>query len=217
MNKVAINGQAREDLGKKATKAVRNSGAIPCVLYGGGDAVHFSVEVGDVRDLVYTPKFKLAEIEVGGKKYSAILKDIQFHPVTEDILHIDFLALEDGRTVKVEVPIAFEGTSPGVRLGGKLQQNLRRIKIKTTPEHLVDHLTVNVSKLELGHAVRVRDIKPGEGIEIMSAPGTPVASVEIPRALRSASSAAEKAGGAEEGAEGAEGEGGAEAEGAENE
>ncbi len=198
MKKVSITGTVREDLGKKATKAVRSEGLIPCVLYGGSEVTHFSVRPSAVRDLIYAPDFKLAEIEVEGKNYTAILKDIQYHPVTDDIRHIDFLALEDGRKVKVEIPVTFTGTSPGVRLGGKLQQNLRRVKIKTTPKNLVDHLTVNVSKLELGQSVRVRDIDPGEGIEIMSSAGIPVATVEIPRALRSASTAAAKAGDAEE-------------------
>lgn len=206
MEKVAVSGQIRTDLGKKATKAVRNSGKIPCVLYGTSGLVHFSVTGGSVKHLVYTPAFKLAEIDVEGKTYSAILKDIQFHPVTEEILHLDFLRLEKDQSVKVEVPVQFTGNSPGVRLGGKLQKNLRRVKIKTTPEHLVDHLTVDVSDLELGHSVRVRDINVIDGIEVMSSPAIPVASVEIPRALRSASSAAEKEGEDEAEGEAAEGE-----------
>ncbi|NRB47550.1 MAG: 50S ribosomal protein L25 [Saprospiraceae bacterium] len=198
MEIVAVKGQVRTDVGKKASKAVRNAGRVPCVIYGTEETLHFSIDPKEVKPLIYTPAFKLAEVEVDGTAHKCIVKDIQFHPVSDEIVHIDFLALTDGRKVKVEVPVGFQGVSPGMKLGGKLQQNLRRVKIKTTPEHLVDQLVLDVSHLELGQSVRVRDLQVSEGIEIMSPAGTPIATVEIPRALRSAASAASK----EEGAEG---------------
>jgi large subunit ribosomal protein L25 len=142
---------------------------------------------------VYTPEFKLAELTVGGKTFRAIVKDYQFHPVTDALRHIDFLALQDGHPVKVQVPVIFEGVSPGVLGGGKLQISVRRIKIKTIPENLVDKLVLDISELELGSAIRVRDIKANEGVEIMNPGGQPVASVEVPRALRSAATAELKA------------------------
>jgi large subunit ribosomal protein L25 len=194
MQTIVVNGEAREELGKKGTKAVRNEGRIPAVIHGDNKTYHFTTTLNDVRHLIYTPEFKLAEVNLGGQTHKCYLKEIQFHPVTEDILHIDLMELVPGRTIKVEVPLRFTGTSPGVRTGGKLIQNVRRIKIKTTPESLVDTLTADISKLKLGHSIRVRDIKATEGIEIMNSPGIPVASVEIPRALRSANAAAEKAG-----------------------
>lgn len=194
MEIVAVKGQVRTDVGKKASKAVRNAGRVPCVIYGTQETVHFSIDPKEVKPLIYTPAFKLAEVEVDGNTHKCIIKDIQFHPVSDEIVHIDFLALTDGRKVKVEVPVGFQGVSPGMKLGGKLQQNLRRVKIKTTPEHLVDQLVLDVSHLELGQSVRVRDLQVSEGIEIMSPAGTPIATVEIPRALRSATSAAEKLG-----------------------
>lgn len=192
MEIVAVKGQVRTDVGKKASKAVRKEGRVPCVVYGTQDTLHFSIDPKEVKSLVYTPAFKLAEVELDGTTHKCIIRDIQFHPVTDEIVHIDFLALTDGQKVKVELPVGFKGVSPGMKLGGKLQQNLRRVKIKTTPEHLVDQLVLDVSHLELGQSVRVRDIKVGEGIEIMSPAGTPIATVEIPRALRSATSAASK-------------------------
>ncbi|MCX8211523.1 MAG: 50S ribosomal protein L25 [Lewinella sp.] len=193
MQSVQVSGELRENLGKKSSKATRREGLVPAVLYGAGDPVHFTIKALDVRSLVYTPEFKLAELTVGGKTVRAIVKDYQFHPVTDALRHIDFLALQDGHPVKVQVPVVFEGVSPGVLGGGKLQISVRRIKIKTTPENLVDKLVLDISELELGSAIRVRDIKANEGVEIMNPGGQPVASVEVPRALRSAATAELKA------------------------
>lgn len=193
MNTIAVNGNTRTDLGKKATKAVRKAGAIPCVMYGNGDPVHFTTTHKEVKKLIFTPSFQLAELNVDGMVQKAIIKNVQYHPVTEVIQHIDFLALVEGQTIKVELPVRFEGVSPGVRAGGKLVQSMRRIKVKALPKDLVDVLVLDVSELQLGSAIRVRDIQAVEGLEIMSAPATPVAGVEIPRALRSAATAAAKA------------------------
>lgn len=193
METIKVSGTVRQDLGKKAAKAYRRQGLVPAVIYGIGGPVHFTVKALDLRDLIYTPKFKLAEVDVDGKNYRAIVKDYQFHPVTDELRHVDFLALEDGRTIKVTVPVSFYGTSPGIRGGGKLQVSVRRIKIKTTPEHLVDNLSLDISGLELGQSIRVRDIEPIEGVEIQNPGGQPVATVEVPRALRSAATAEKKA------------------------
>ena len=192
MKSISITGRARTQIGGKQAKADRRSGGIPAVLYGGDETVHFTTTAKSVKNLVYTPDFKVVDLDLDGKSYRCILKDMQVHPVSEQILHMDFLQLVDGKKVKLEVPVRFRGSSPGVKLGGKLQQNLRRVKIKTTPEHMVDELYVDISSLELGEAVRVRDIDPVDNVEINNAPATPVATVEIPRALRSAA-AAEKA------------------------
>lgn len=192
MEVVAFTGNPRTDLGKKATKAIRREGLIPGVLYGGNDVIHFAVKNADIKELVYTADFKLADVTVEGKTYKAFLKDVQFHPVTDEILHLDFLRLIDGHTVKVEVPIRFKGVSPGVKVGGKLIQKVRRVKIKTLPEHLVDQVVMDISGLDLGQSIRVRDIGELANIEIMNSPGIPVATVEIPRSLRSATAAAEK-------------------------
>lgn len=193
MKNVVLKGELRSDLGKKATKEVRANGLIPCVIYGGDNPIHFSVKLNDIREVVYTPDFKIIQVELDGKTYKAILKDYQMHPVTEAIEHIDFLRLIDGHPVKVELPVRFKGVSPGVKLGGKLLQTLRKVKVKTTPQYLVDEIFMDISGMDLGQSIRVRDIHGLEGIEIMSSPGIPVATIEIPRALRSAAAAAEKA------------------------
>jgi large subunit ribosomal protein L25 len=193
METIAFTGQPRETLGKKSTRAIRAQGNIPCVAYGGEDAVHFTVTPNDVKDLIYTPDFKLAEVTVDGNSFRAFVKDIQFHPVTDDIEHIDFLRLTEGRPVKVDVPIRFKGISPGVKNGGKLLQRLRRVRIKTKPEHLINEMLVDISKLKINQSIRIRDIDQKlETIEILNSPGVPVASVVTPRALRSATAAAEK-------------------------
>ena len=192
METINVSGEVRQDIGKKASKAQRREGLVPAVIYGTGGPVHFSVNALALRDLIYTPSFKLANVEVDGKTYRAIVKDYQFHPVTDELRHIDFLALKDGRSIKVEVPVTFSGTSPGVRGGGKLQVSVRRIKIKTNPENLVDSLNLDISKLELGQSIRVRDLDPIEGVEIQNPGGQPIATVEVPRALRSAATADKK-------------------------
>lgn len=208
MKIVAVKGQLRSDLGKQSAKAVRREKQIPCVLYGGDEVLHFSTSQHDVKDIVYTPDFKIAEIQVDGTTYRCILKDVQFHPVTDEILHIDFLRLIDGTPIKIELPVRFKGTAPGVKSGGKVMRKVRRVKVKTLPEKLVDELLLDVSKLHMGDSIRVRDIQTVEGMEILSSPGIPVATVEVPRAMRSMPAAAaageEEEEELEEGAEGGE-------------
>jgi large subunit ribosomal protein L25 len=120
---------------------------------------------------------------LGGESYRCIIKEIQFHPVTEGILHIDFLELAEGRKVKVQLPVRFKGTSPGVRNGGRLIQQLRKVEIKTTPDQLVEELILDISNLKLGNSVRVRDIETNDEIEILTNPGIPVATVKVPRVV----------------------------------
>lgn len=194
MQTVSLEVKPRKETGKKATKAVRAEGGIPCVMYGNKEVYHFSTTAKEVKGLVYTPDFKIASIELDGVTHKCVIRDVQYHPVTEDILHMDFLRLVDGIEVNVEVPVRFKGVSPGVKVGGKLMQNLRRVKVKTTPEKLVDQVMLDISSVELGQSIRVRDIEVQDGVVIMNSPSIPVASVEVPRALRSATAAAAKDG-----------------------
>ncbi|MGB4838141.1 MAG: 50S ribosomal protein L25 [Saprospiraceae bacterium] len=188
-----IQGNSRSEFGKKGSRNDRNNGTLPAVMYGGDEVIHFTVTPAAVKHLIYTPEFKLADLEIDGKGYKAILKSVQFHPVTDQILHIDFLRLIDKAPIKVEVPVNFKGVSPGVKLGGKLIQQLRKIKIKTTPEFLVDELKADISKLDLGQALRVREIIVPKGVTIINNGATPVALIEIPRALKAAAAAEAKA------------------------
>lgn len=193
MDKVHITGEIKTSSGKSANNSLRREGKLPAVIYGQNDNIMFSTTAKDVKELVYTPDFKLAEIQLNGEVHKCILKDIQFHPVSEEIVHLDFLKLYDGVPVKLEVPIRFKGSSAGVKLGGKLIQQLRRVKIKTTPEHMVDTLYADISHLGLGQAIRVKELIANENIEIMNNPAIPIATIEIPRALKSATAAEAKA------------------------
>ena len=157
------------------------------MLYSKKNGVsHFSTKHGDVKTMIYTPHFKLAEIVLEGTTRKAIIKDIDFHPVTDEIMHMDFLELVDGHPVLADIPVSFKGVSPGVKSGGKLIRTLRKVTVKTTPENLVDTLFVSIDELELGSAVRVKDIELPEGVQVMVEGATPVANVEVPRALKSA-------------------------------
>jgi len=191
MQTVAIEGTLRSEFTKSSTKAIRKESGVPCVMYGGEQVVHFHAHKNAFSKLVYTPDFKVAEVTVDGTTSRAVMKDIQFHPVTDQIMHIDFIELVPGKLVKTQLPIRIVGSAPGVKSGGKLLQNMRKANVMTTPEALVDSLTVDVSALELGKSVRIRDIKTAEGITITTDGATPVAAVEIPRALRSAMNEAE--------------------------
>ena len=204
---VSINGSKRESVGKKAVKAVRKEGLVPCVLYSRGkETIHFTVKPLDVRSLIYTGDFKLTELSVDGNTYKCILKEATFHPVKDTVRHIDFLELQEGQPIKVEVPVRFEGVSPGVRNGGKFIHSIRKVKIKTIPELLVDEVIADISELTLGQSIRIRDINAIEGVEFMNPGALPVASVIVPRILKEAD-LDEGEGGEGEGEEGAAEEG----------
>ena len=195
MKTIALTGTSRTELGKKSTKALRNANLVPCVLYGGENNLHFSVAPMALRDLIYTDEFRVAAVTVGDEVRQAIIKAVQFHPVTDKIMHVDLLELVEGQQVKAEIPIRLVGTAKGVKVGGVLMQKIRKVKVQTTPDKLSAFINVNVEHLALGKSIRVREIKAQEGIEIMNSGGIPLASVEVPRALRSAEarSAAEAA------------------------
>ncbi|MDF1694464.1 MAG: 50S ribosomal protein L25 [Saprospiraceae bacterium] len=201
MEIVNIEAQARESFGKKHTKKVRKEGMVPAIIYGGSNNTAISVTPKSVKSLVYTPDFKLAEINVNGETNKCILKDITFHPISDEIVHIDFLRVIPGTPIRVEIPVGFKGVSPGVKEGGKLIPQMRKVKVKTMPESLVDKVFVDISSMDLGGSVRVRDIDFPEGMEIMTTGATPVAIVEVPRALKSAAAAEAKEGQGEAAAE----------------
>lgn len=193
MVSVEIQGSTRTEFGKKGSKIDRKNGGVPAVMYGGKEVIHFTVTPAGVKNLIYTPDFKIAELTIDGKPYRAILKAAQFHPVSDTLLHVDFLRLIEKTPIKVEVPLRFKGVSPGVKVGGKLIQQVRKIKIKTTPEYLVDELKADISSLELGQALRMKEVIVPKGIEILNNMATPVALIEIPRALKAAAAAEAKA------------------------
>ena len=158
MKSITINGSKREHVGKKASKALRNAGKVPCVIYGGDKPVHFSAEEKSFSKLVYTPNVYTALIELDGNKVLAILQDIQFHPVTDRILHIDFYQLFDDKEVAMNIPVKLTGTSPGVLNGGSLRFTNRKLKIKAIPSKLPDYVTADISELKIGSKLFVTQI-----------------------------------------------------------
>lgn len=150
MKSITIKGSKRESVGKVATKALRNAGMVPCVIYGGEQPIHFSAEEKAFKKLVYTPNVFTASLNVDGQKISAILQDIQFHPVTDSILHVDFYQLSDDKEVTMNIPVKLTGTSPGVLNGGSLRFTNRKLKVKALPANLPDFVSADISGLKIG-------------------------------------------------------------------
>lgn len=203
MNTLTLEAQPRTGKGKKAAKAVRREGLVPCVLYGGKDNVTFTAPQKSFTPIIFTPNFNVIDLTVGSESYKAVLKEVQFHPVTDAVLHVDFMELVDDKKVIVDVPLKYDGLAEGVREGGKLMVKLRKLRVKAFPKDLLPELVIDVTELVLGRSIKVGSAE-FENIEIMNNPNLPMVSVEIPRALKSAEAAEAAAG---EGAEGAEGEG----------
>lgn len=154
-----LKGKKREATGKKDTKKLRKEEMVPCVLYGSGDNVHFFAHKNDFKDLVYTADVFQIKADVDGKEYKAIMQDIQFHPVSDEILHIDFLIIEDNTPFTVALPVQIVGTSPGVMAGGKLRQKRRYLKVKGLINDMPDKIEIDISKLEVNDGIKVGDVK----------------------------------------------------------
>lgn len=192
MKSITISGSERESVGKVATKALRNAGMVPCVLYGGDQPVHFSAEEKAFKNLVYTPNAHTVAIELGAKKFNAIMQDIQVHPVSDKILHLDFYELHDDKEVTMEVPVKITGVSPGVLLGGVLRLNQRRLKVKALPKNLPDFIEANISEMEMGNKLYVTKLV-AEDFKLLHPDNTVVAQVRISRAAMKAAQEAAKA------------------------
>jgi len=193
MKSITIKGSERESVGKKATKALRDAGMVPCVIYGGNQPVHFAADERAFKDLVYTPNAHTVVVELeNGTKVDCILQDIQFHPVSDKILHIDFFQLNDEKEIVMEVPVKVTGTSPGVLLGGVLRLNQRRLKVKALPKNLPDFVEANITPLEMGNKLYVTKI-PTNNFKLMHPDNTVVCQVRISRAAMKAAQEAAKA------------------------
>ena len=199
MKTVEIIGYNRANLGKSEAKRLRAEGHVPCVLYGGKEQVHFYAPAILFRDLIYTDQAHFVKINVEGNEYDAILQDSQYHPVSEMILHADFLQMFEGKTIKMDIPVHFEGSSPGVAKGGTLIKKRRHLTVKALPKDLPEFITVDLSKLDFGRALKVGEIEENN-FEILDSKIASVAVVEVPRALRGKQNAADE----EEGEEGSE-------------
>jgi large subunit ribosomal protein L25 len=192
MKSITIKGQERESVGKKSTKALRDAGMVPCVIYGGTQPVHFAAEEKAFKSLVYTPNAHTVVVDLGGKNTNAILQDIQFDPVSDKILHIDFFQLSDSKEIIMEVPVKVVGTSPGVLLGGDLRLNQRRLKVKALPKNLPDFVEANISELQMGNKLYVTKLATNN-FKLMHPDNTVVCQVKISRAAMKAAQEAAKA------------------------
>ena len=186
MKSITIKGSKRESVGKVATKALRNADRVPCVLYGSENPIHFSANELDFRKLVFTPNAHTVVIEINGdQKINAIIQDIQFHPVSDKILHIDFYQLSDDKEVNMEIPVVIQGSAPGVMLeGGTLVVNKRKLKVRALPNNLPDSITVDISELKLGNKISTADLD-SKDFTILHPDNTVVCKVRISRASMS--------------------------------
>ncbi len=212
MKTFELKGSIREDLGKKATKKIRKQGMIPCVIYGGEKPVHFAAPINDFRNLIYTPHVYIVNLELDGNKHLAVLKEMQFHPTSDAILHIDFFEIFEGKPTTIGIPVVTKGLSEGIQAGGKLKVEMRRLKVKALPKDLPDVLTIDVTEIALGQSLKVRELK-FDNLELLDPAGAVVVSVKLTRVAKGMALVEEEE--EEEGEEGEEGEEAAEGEGTE--
>lgn len=210
MNSIEIIGYKRANLGKQDSKRLREDGNVPCVLYGGDEQIHFHAPMILFRDLVYTRDAHFVSLNIEGQEFRAILQDIQFHPVSEIIVHADFLQLFEGKPVRMDVPVKLVGQSPSVIEGGILVHKRRSLSVMALPKNMPAHIDVDISGLIFHHSVKVQDVEAVD-FEILDTPIASIAVVEVPRALKTAEEEeadaleGEELEGGEEGAEAPEG------------
>ncbi|PRY87472.1 50S ribosomal protein L25/general stress protein Ctc [Mongoliibacter ruber] len=185
MKSLEIIGFKRANLDGADLKQIREEGNVPCVVYGPAikEQIHFYTPAILFKDLVYTPDVHMVDLNVEGTIMKAVLKDAQFHPVSEVLLHADFLAFSDDRAIKFEIPISIKGTSPGIIKGGKLEIKTRKLAVKGLASNLPDKIEVDISNLDLGKSFKVSELK-AEGFEILTSPNVSIVTIGIPRALR---------------------------------
>jgi large subunit ribosomal protein L25 len=199
MQSVTIKGTVRTDLGSKYAKAVRAEGQVPCVVYGGNEPIHFSAPILAFRDLVYTAEARVANIELDGKAIQAVIQDMQFHPLTDQLIHMDLIEVVEGKAVTIDVPVVMTGNARGVRNGGKLKSVLRSLRIKGHINDLPSVIEHDITELRIGQSVRVSDVKAGKPFEMLNSAAAGVGTITMSR-----KAVADEEADTEEGAEGAE-------------
>ncbi len=183
MKTITIEGQLRTGFGKSATRRLRSQGLVPGVIYGGKQEVNFQAPAVSFKPLVYTPEFQQAEVKINGDTYRCILKDLQFHKVEDDLIHIDLLELVENKKVTADIPLKFNGTPVGVKDGGRLMVNLKSLRVKTLPKYLKEHIEVDIENLKLHDKVRVEDIKI-DHFEVQNSPRVTIVSVGLTRQIK---------------------------------
>jgi len=189
MKTFELKGTVRTDLGKKATKAERVAENVPCVLYGGKENIHFTTTISDIRKLIYTPEVYIVNLDIDGKKTKSIMKALQFHPVSDKVLHIDFLQVTETRPVTVELPVKLEGLAEGVKAGGKLSLEVRKLKVKGLYTKIPENIVIDVTELALGKSIQVGKVSIAN-LEILNNKNAVVAQVKLTRAARGAAATA---------------------------
>ena len=207
MKRVSISGSPRENVGKKDAKKLRREGKVICVVYGGEEQKHFTIENNDFNKLIFTPEVFVVDIELDGQTYSTILQDVQYHPVSDITLHADFLQLSDDKPITINLPIKLEGTAPGIIKGGVLNKKMRQIPVKGLVSDIPENFVIDISSLEINDSVKVRDIDFGK-LTAQVADGLLVVGVKTQRGVLDGDDEEEDE---EEGAEGEAKEGGEEA------
>ncbi len=185
MKSISIKGTKRDVVGKKETKRLRALDLVPGVLYGGEEPIHFYAPEKEFKNLIYTPSVYLVNLDIDGTVYQSIIQDKQFHPVEEQLLHVDFLQTSADKMIKVELPVKVEGFAKGIRKGGKLKLNLRTLKVKAMVKNLPDHIAINVDDLDIGQSYKVGSLQR-ENLEFLNAKAIPVVTIMITRAARAA-------------------------------
>jgi large subunit ribosomal protein L25 len=202
MKKVELTATKREMKGSANASRMRRAQSIPCVLYGGKDTLHFSVDEKTLSKVVHTPEVYRIELDIDGTKHMALLHEKQFHPVTDKILHVDFLEMNDNKEARVDLTVKLTGQAAGVRKGGKLSHNMRKLRVKGLPTALPEHLDVDVSTLDIGHSIRVSDLK-FDGLTVVEKPTDVVVTVKAVKKEAEVAAAAPVAGAAPAAAAGA--------------
>jgi len=189
MKTFELTGSKRESTGKKAAKAYRKQSLVPCVLYGGDEVVHFTVTKEGIRKLIYSPEVYIVNLIVEGKNFTAILKEIQTHPVSDEVIHVDFLQIFEAKAVVLEIPIVLEGLAQGVKDGGKLSMDMRKLKVKGLFKNFPEKLVINIEDLGLGKTIQVGNLH-FDNLELLNSKDNVVAAVKVTRAAKGIATAA---------------------------
>ena len=199
MKEISINGTSRANVGKKATKEIRKAGSVPCVIYGEKkgenglpEAIHFSVSEKEINKVIYTPNIYLVRVNIDGTEHKAIIKEAQFHPVKDNVLHVDFYEVREDKPIVMGVPIAPQGLADGVRAGGKLMTMIRKINVRALYTQIPEKLNIDVTSLQLGKSIKVGELSFA-GLELVTPKEVIVCTVKMTRAAMGAAAAAAKA------------------------
>jgi len=180
MKSLEIKGEIRKTTGKKDSKKLRVQGLVPCVLYGGNENIHFCAPFSEFRPLIYTPDVFVVNLNIDGNIHQSVIQEVQWHPVEEQLLHADFLRISDDKPVKIELPVTIAGSAKGIKAGGKLKVNVRKIKVKGFVKDLPDTINVDVTELDLGQNISVGDLK-SEGMQFLVSKSKVIAAVVVTR------------------------------------